>query len=275
MMRLHARSILALSLLASSLLAGTANYDGHKVHYTVSGDAKSALVLIHGWTCDESFWAANVPELAKHYRVLTVDLPGHGKSEALPEYSMNALADAVSAAMKDAGIARAALVGHSMGGPVVLAFARRHRDQVSAIVGVDAVFFDVATLERFKHYADSFNGPKAAEAREQMVQSSFTPATTPEVREHIARVMLATSPPVAYLAMDAMASPEFWKEDSIDLPMVDIIAGTSTFVTEASIRKRFPQGTVLQIAGTGHFLMMEKPEEFNRVVLEWLAQQKF
>jgi len=53
------------SCLALSLLAGTANYAGHKVHYTLTGDAQPALVLVHGWPCDETFWSADVPELAK------------------------------------------------------------------------------------------------------------------------------------------------------------------------------------------------------------------
>jgi pimeloyl-ACP methyl ester carboxylesterase len=268
------KRLLLLPLTVLSLLAGTANYAGHKVHYTLTGDAQPALVLVHGWTCDETFWSANVPELAKHYRVLTVDLPGHGQSDPLPAYSMEAFADAVGAAMKDAGVARATLVGHSMGGPVLLAFARLHRDQISAIVGVDAVFLDAATAANLKNFAERFNGPNAAEARAQMVRAMFTPATTPEVRQHIERVMLAASPEVAYLSQKAIWTAEFWRDDVIDLPMIDILAGNDSFVTEAGLRKRFPLASVVTLPDTGHFLMMEKPQDFNRVLLDWLARQK-
>ena len=112
-------------LLAATVFAETALLGGRKVHYSTYGNGKQAVVLIHGWTCDESVWAANIGELAQHFRVLTVDLPGHGQSEVAPSNSMETYADAVSAAMHHAKIKRAVLVGHSMGGAVILAFARR------------------------------------------------------------------------------------------------------------------------------------------------------
>src|SRR5215813_5162439 len=68
----------AVALVARPLAAAT--LDGMKIHSTSSGKGATTLVLVHGWTCDDTSWAAQVPALSKHYRVITLDLPGHGQS---------------------------------------------------------------------------------------------------------------------------------------------------------------------------------------------------
>ena len=257
--------------LVVSALAESALVEGHKVHYSSYGKGHKTLVLVHGWTCDETFWASNVPGLSKQYRVLTVDLPGHGQSVPAPEYSMDAFADAVSAVMTEAKVKRATLVGHSMGGPVLLAFARRHREQVTALVAVDAAFSDPKSAARSQAKGRSFLGPDALTAREAIVRHMFSTATLPATREHILRVMLAVPEQVADGAIQGMRDPEFWREDRIDLPFLEIAAGSSAYITLPALRGRFPLAQIKRIRGTGHFLMMEKPLVFNRTLLAWLA----
>jgi pimeloyl-ACP methyl ester carboxylesterase len=254
-----------------SLFAETALVEGRKVHYSSFGKGHKVLVLIHGWTCDETFWGSNVPGLSKQYRVLTVDLPGHGQSDLAPEYSMDSFADAVSAVMTAAKVKRATLVGHSMGGPVLLAFARRHREQATALVAVDAAFSDPQSAARSQAKGRSFLGPDALTAREAIVRHMFSPATMPATREHILRVMLAVPEDVADGAIHGMRDPEFWREDRIDLPFLEIAAGSSAYIKLPALRGRFPRAQLMRIHGTGHFLMMEKPLVFNRTLLAWLA----
>jgi hypothetical protein len=95
------------------LLAGTAELDGTKIEYTAAGKGRTAIVLIHGWTCDRTLWDAQVEALKGRYRVLAVDLPGHGASGAAPDYSMRRFARAVEAVMRAEKIERAVLAGHS------------------------------------------------------------------------------------------------------------------------------------------------------------------
>ena len=258
----------------TSLVAGTAFIEGRKVHYSSYGKGAKALVLVHGWTCDETFWEANVPGLSKRFRVLTVDLPGHGQSDPAPMYSLDSFADAVSAVMEDAGVKRAALVGHSMGGPVLLAFARRHPEQVTALVAVDAAFSDPQSAARSKAQGRSFLGPEALKARESIIQGMFSAATTPAMREHILQVMLAAPEEVADGAIQGMRDPEFWRDDRINVPFLEIAAVSSKYVKLGALRSRFPRAQIRRVRGTGHFLMMEKPQTFNRILLTWLAAQR-
>ena len=91
----------------SALFAADATYDGARVHYESYGKGKTALVFIHGWTCDLTFWRGQAQVYEKH-RSLLVDLPGHGQSDK-PDvsYTQERFARAVEAVMKQAGVDQA------------------------------------------------------------------------------------------------------------------------------------------------------------------------
>ncbi|MCX7603267.1 MAG: alpha/beta hydrolase [Bryobacteraceae bacterium] len=264
--------VLAISM---PLLAGTADLDGAKVYYAAAGKGRAVIVLIHGWTCDHTFWSAQIRALQERYRVLAVDLPGHGRSGPAPEYSMKRFARAVHAVLEKERAQKAILAGHSMGGAVMLEFARMYPGRALALIAVDASFPDPATAQALASLAARFEGPGAAEARARMLEAMFTSATPPEVRERIRKGMLGTRADVAAGAMRGMADASVWREDRIDVPFLEIAAASSTFLTEETLRRRFPRAELVRVPGTGHFLHMEKPAEVNRILLEWLARQGF
>ncbi|MEJ5367857.1 MAG: alpha/beta hydrolase [Bryobacteraceae bacterium] len=264
--------LLAMSL---PLLAGTAFLDSAKIHYAAEGRGPRTVVLIHGWTCDHTFWQAQIDALKQRYRVLAVDLPGHGRSDPAPDYSMQRFARAVNAVLEKENARKAILAGHSMGGAVMLEFSRLYPEKVLAIVAVDAFFPDPGASKPLEALAARFEGPNAAAERAKMVQGMFTSATSPEVRRKIETVMLGTPAEVAAGAMRGLADLSVWREGQIDVPFVEIAAETSTYLTEEGLRKRFPRATLIRVPGTGHFLHMEKPAEVNRVLLEWLSAQGF
>lgn len=255
------------------LLAGTALLDGRRVYYASAGEGSRTIVLIHGWTCDHTFWDAQVAALKGRYRVLAVDLPGHGRSDPAPEYSMRRFARAVNAVLEREGAGRAILAGHSMGGAVMLEFARLYPGKVVAIVAVDAYFPDPGASKPLETLAAQFEGPAAMEARAKMVRGMFTAWTPPDIRRKVETVMLGTPAGVAAGAMRGMADPSVWSEGAIDVPFLELAASSSSFITEESLRRRFPRAALIRIADTGHFLHMEKPDEVNRTLLAWLAEQ--
>ena len=100
-----------------------------------------AVVMIHGAALDHSVWQWQSRYLAHHgFAVLAVDLPGHGRSPGIPRESIEAMADWVAALLDAAGLARAAVAGHSMGSLVALETAVRHPTRVSrlALLGTAA-----------------------------------------------------------------------------------------------------------------------------------------
>ena len=128
--------VVALSL-ATPLSA--ASVDGLAIHSSTTGTGPATMIFIHGWTCDSSSWAAQVPAFAKKYRVITLDLPGHGKSASPKDgkFSMDLFARAVEAVRVEAKADKVVLVGHSMGAPVIRQYARLYPQHVAALVAVD------------------------------------------------------------------------------------------------------------------------------------------
>ncbi len=119
------RSVLPI-LFSISVLASAASVDGTSIHSTVRGSGPKTVVFVHGWTCDESSWSNQVPAFEKNYRVITLDLPGHGKSGSPSNgpLTMDLLAKAVEAVRVEAKAGKIVLVGHSMGTPVIRQYAR-------------------------------------------------------------------------------------------------------------------------------------------------------
>jgi pimeloyl-ACP methyl ester carboxylesterase len=70
------KTLISTILLAVSTLAA-ATVDGIQIHSTSTGKGPKTVILVPGWTCDETTWSEQVPALAGQYRVVTLDLPGH------------------------------------------------------------------------------------------------------------------------------------------------------------------------------------------------------
>lgn len=115
--------------------------DGVRVHYRDQGaQAGPALVLVHGFSASLHTWEPWVARLGRTYRVVTLDLPGHGLTQAPRGYeaSITGYRDIVEAVTQHLGIQRFALAGSSMGGEVAWNYALAHPDRLEALILVDA-----------------------------------------------------------------------------------------------------------------------------------------
>jgi pimeloyl-ACP methyl ester carboxylesterase len=252
-----------------------ATVDGIKIHSSSSGKGPKTVILVHGWTCDETTWNSQVPELAKQYRVLTLDLPGHGQSGSPKngKLSMDLFARAVEAVRKDSKADRVVVVGHSMGTPVVMQYARLYPQHTAAMVFVDGV---VALSGGFKPPDPAqMNGAEGLKTRETIIRSMFSASTTPDMQKHILSMMLAAPESTAWGAMQATFDPAVWKDDVFTQPVLGLYADHSSAHNADYMKTHFPNMDYEEIPGTGHFLMMEKPEEFNRLLIAFLDKQTF
>ncbi|MBK7030270.1 MAG: alpha/beta hydrolase [Bacteroidales bacterium] len=108
--------------------------DGKKISYYEQGSG-STIVLLHGFIESGQIWNSFAARLAEQFKVVVIDLPGHGESEVLAEvHSMDLMADIVNKVLLQEGIVAAVVVGHSMGGYVALEFARKYPEQLKGIV---------------------------------------------------------------------------------------------------------------------------------------------
>ncbi len=258
---------------ATAARAAAASVDGIPLHWTSAGAGPQTLMLVHGWTCDDSSWSGQVPALTAKYRVLTIDLPGHGKSGTIEaaQFSMDLFARAVEAVRAEAGVDRLVLVGHSMGTPVIRQYARLYPQHVAALVLVDGVVVLGApprpgVQPAQPPVADRMRGPDGPKNRETMIRGMFTPATPEPLQDHVLKMMLAAPEATAYGAMVATFDPKVWTNDVMTMPVLGLFADKSALGNPDATRKLFPNYEHHEIPGTGHFLMMEKPREFNALL---------
>lgn len=273
-MRLLLSIVLALPLSAATV-------DGAKVHWSSHGTAKQAVILVHGWTCDESSWDAQVPVLSQKYRVITLDLPGHGMSDPPKDgkFSMAGFARAVEAVRAEAKVDKVVLVGHSMGTPVIREYARLYPKHVVALVPVDGLLpslvdGQVKGSSRGAPNPAAMSGPDGMKARETMIRGMFTPATPAAVEQHVLKMMLAAPEATATGAMTATFDASGRNDAVMTMPVLAIYA-SSPMANRETVKKFFPNSEYVQVAGTGHFVMMERPEEFNRLLLAFLGKVKY
>lgn len=265
---------LFLGVLAAISVSG-ATVDGLNVHWASAGKGKTTVVLVHGWTADSSTWRHQVPVLAKKYRVITLDLPGHGQSEAPKDgkYSMDLFARAVDSVRRDAKVKRCVLVGHSMGAPVIRQYARLYPESTIALVVVDGVVAKPENAGVYAGLARNFSGPNGHQAREQFIKTLLTPAAT-GFESEVLKMTMDTPDSNAVGAMLAMSDPAIWKVEPISVPVLGIYADHSRLADRELLKQVFPTMDYEEIPGTDHFLMLEKPDEFNRLLLAFLAKQK-
>jgi len=268
-------------MFATGLVAADVTSDGSRVHYESYGKGPEAVVFIHGWTCDLTFWRGQAPVYEKH-RALLVDLPGHGQSEK-PEvaYTQERFARAIDAVMRDAGVTRAVLVGHSMGGPVALTFLRLFPAKAKALVLVDALIPEAPKDDaerakqkaRMEPFLRSFHEPNYQETSRKVIEMMFTANTTPALREEIRTKMMATPLHVLTSAMEGMFALEAPKAgETYSLPAMAIMSAQPRPGYESRLRTVFPNLRRYEAwEGSGHFLMMESPDRFNRALEDFLA----
>lgn len=264
--------ILAISL---SVLASAATVDGIPIHSTVRGSGPNTILFVHGWTCDESSWQNQVPFFEKSYRVITLDLPGHGKSGSPKNgpLTMELFARSIEAVRIEAKAGKIALVGHSMGTPVIREYARLYPANVAAMVPVDGVLHLSGSPNAPN--PDRMKGPDGLKNREAMIRGMFGKSATPAIQEHILKMMLAAPETTAYQAMAATFAAPNWKDDTFTEPALGIYADHSASDDPAYFKKIFPNGTTVEVPGTGHFVMLEKPDEFNKLLADFLPKAKF
>ena len=262
-------AILAIAGMANQAQAASVKVNGQSIHYTVRGTGK-AVIFVHGWTCDETSWAGQVPAFAGTYRVITLDLPGHGKSDppARGDFSMNAFADAVEAVRVAARVDRAVLVGHSMGAGVIRNYALKHPDRVAGLVAVDGLL-DVRPFAGWP--VD--RTPMTLDARRRLVDSMFVPETPEPLRVRIRKMMLGTPAAIANGSGGSMFDAANQSQQTISAPALTIFAGKPLFPINANTKEMLPNWSWSQVGGTGHFVMMERPTEVNRLIATFLADK--
>lgn len=249
--------------------------DGVPIRYHVTGKGEPTIVLVHGWALDRSLWEALVPRLAGRHRVVTLDLGGHGESgRQRAQWTMGAFGEDVKAVVEAVGAKDVVLVGHSMGGPVVLEAARRTPERVKGIVLIDTILDAEQRTppDQIEAMAKQLEADYRGTAMQMSNEYLFVPATPAAVRERVLRHATTIAPDLSIaLLRQAWAYDPLPALREIKAPIRAVNA--DKFPTNLEVNRRhIPGFEAIVVPGTGHYLMLEKPEPFGAALDQALGQ---
>ncbi len=243
--------------------------DGVSIAYDVRGEGSVALVFVHGWACDRSFWRGQADAFADTYRVVTLDLPGHGASgNERSEWSIAGLGEDVARVVKRLGLKRVVLVGHSLGGPVALAAAERLRGRVLGVVCADALHnaefkWPPGVAERWlSGFESDFDS-----AIDNMVRAMFREGADDSLIQWVIDRGRATDHEAAIALMrdfPKLDYPKMLSSAGVPIRAINVAPGSKGGIpTKIEVNRKYADFDAVLMEGVGHYLMLERPAEFN------------
>jgi pimeloyl-ACP methyl ester carboxylesterase len=255
--------------------------NGVTLHYEVTG-AGPDLVLVHGAGGNSDYWARQVPVFSGSYRVITVDLRGHGQSEAPPlGYTIPDFMEDLRQALPLMGVRQAALVGFSMGGRIVSHLASVEPSLVRALVLTNSTVGPLETPPGARGRTEALLEIIRRGDIGQIAENSTRMAISPGARERDPAAwdlyyrMCLRNPPAGMLGlMGASLTSRLPDTDlsAINCPVL-MIQGTQDIVVPAEAREKshkLLKQARLVVLPTGHASALEAPEAWNKAVLEFL-----
>lgn len=250
----------------------TATRDGVALRYLDTGAGEPALLLIHGWTCDHTNWKDQIAHFSPRHRIVAMDLRGHGASDK-PEqgYSIDGFVDDVAWLIRELGLDKPVVIGHSMGGVIALNLVRKHPGLAAGIVMVDSpVFLPEATKGLLAPLFAGLESPEYASVFDSAARSLFFgPASPPALVDEIVASSVKTPQNVMVTAIVSTLSEASRTPGPILVPALYLRATDPAIADEADIRKSFP-GLGLVNVPCAHFVQMEQPAATNNIIRDFL-----
>jgi len=256
--------------------------DNLKIAYTDTGSGRP-VVLIHGYPFNRSLWNEQVAVLGQNYRVIAPDLRGFGESDAAAETAtMDRMAQDVALLMNHLEIARATIVGLSMGGYVALAFYKQLSSRVRALILADTrPQSDTEEAKRTRlQQAEQALSEGMASIADAMLPKLLTPETVskrPDVVKRVRDMMLKTKPEGAAAALRGMAQRDDQTSllSKISVPVL-ILVGAEDAITPVADSEKMNQAIagsrLVVLENAGHVSNLERTDQFNEALLDFLKE---
>jgi len=247
--------------------------DGVPIHYTDTGKGDPALVFIHCWGCNRSFWENQVAEFSKTHRVVTIDLPGHGESGLTRKtWSVESYGDDVKTVVTKLDLKGVVLVGSSMGGSIALEATKRMPERVVAIVPVDTLQNVEQKLspEQVEAAMNQLQADYKGATTALLNQFFFSPSTPDAVKKRVTEEAVSRTPETALAILRVVFSYDPAPAlREVKVPIRAINSDRNPTSIEVN-RKYSPQFDVVLMKGSGHYPMLEDPAKFNQLLAEIL-----
>jgi pimeloyl-ACP methyl ester carboxylesterase len=246
--------------------------EGARVHYLTAGKGAEALVFLHDWRGDVSYWTRQIAAFPDR-RVIAIDLPGHGASDQPSvAYTMDYFARSVDAVLQDAGVSRVVLVGYGMGAFVGRQFYRLFPEKTAGLVLVST------SLQDRRIAPDSVIRGLHHNYYYYLAPSSFynrLPLEDVGLEDHIREVMLATPRDIAISSMKGLLDPKIYRHDRIGVPVLAVLPrGTVPNQYDNFHRSIAPRLEIRTIPSIYDLVMISEPAAFNDALASFVARNR-
>ena len=240
-------------------------------HIDDGGAGDLAVVFVHAFGGNTTHWAAQLEHLRQKRRAVALDLRGHGLSRrpADGDYRMESLAGDIDAAVSSIGLHRFVLVGHSMGGSAVIAYAALHPERVAGLVLVDTGNPKQIPEEQKREYISALESDPYAVVMEtyfEEILAGSTPGVRKKIMGEIRNMPKEVAVPLVkeQLRFDPLSalSCDHGPGLAIVTPANDMPYSLHNLISD------FPH---VVMTGTSHWLQLDKPKEFNYILDKFLS----
>ncbi|MGD8327683.1 MAG: alpha/beta hydrolase [Sphingomonadales bacterium] len=256
------------------------SFDGNLITYETRGQGDIALVFIHCWACNRDFWKEQLPYFETDYKVIAIDLPGHGTSGTnRAHWSIDNFGLDVKAVLDAQKVKNAILIGHSMGGPVALAAAKHLQGRVKAIACVDTLH-NLEQMTPAKTMEPFIAAMKAdyAGMMTNMANAMFPKNSDPNVKAYVLKQALAAHKESIIAIMKGFIDLDLGQlaaEANVPIRCINA-APLPPAIPETTIKanRRYADFDAVLMENVGHYLYLEQPEAFNTQLSAVIEQFK-
>ena len=256
--------------------------NGITIGFDEVGTGDDVLVLVHGTPFNRSMWHPQLTAAASAgWRVIAPDLRGYGETTVVPGKTLfDVFASDLAALLDQLGVDRVALGGLSMGGQIVMQFARQYPDRVRGLV-LAATFPQTDTdegIRRRNAMADRLVAegmlPYATEVLPRMLAPGSI-AALPGVAEHVTRMMRTTNPAGAAAALRGRSERPSYEDTlaTLAVPALIVVGSEDAFTTRQDaerMRDLVRDSELVWLDGIGHMPNLEAPDAFNAALVRFL-----
>jgi pimeloyl-ACP methyl ester carboxylesterase len=268
---------------------GFADSGGVKIHYVTAGKGP-LVVLLHGFPDFWYTWRAQMPELAKHFQVVALDLRGYNKSaqpKGVENYTMDKLVGDVAAVLKHLKQDKAIIVGHDWGGAIAWSFAMMHPEQTERLIvlnlphprGLMRELANNPEQQKNSQYARNFQQPDAAShvsaemltfwVREPEAKKKYADALRRSSMEGMLNYYKANYPRPPYKAAGELSQ--------VKCPVLMIHGLKDQFLLPGALNDTWKWidniFTLVTVPNAGHFVQHDAADLVTRTMVGWLTQE--
>ncbi len=257
----------------TKLKSGIIKISDADIYYVEKGESDTTLFFLHGWDINSGYWKDQMNYFSKKYRTVAIDLPGFGESASnRKDYTVEKYSDDVINVINKLDLKNVILIGHSMSGDIILEAALKNNKAIIGIAGVDNFKFvgselSPGQLKEMNSFIDTLKKDYKNVAPEYAAKYLFRPSTDSTIRERVKKDYRESNPEAAISSIENI----FKYDEMKKLPELNYklyLINSDGIATNTEGLKKYCKSSfeVLDIHGTGHFPMIEKPDEFNSLL---------